>query len=97
MRPLVWSLRILVFFFLLGFALKNDHLVTLEFFFDTAWRLPLIVVILAAFTGGVMLGVTATVITMLDQRREIRRLRASVGDAAMPRDTPSPIDYPRSV
>lgn len=99
MRILVWLLRALVFFLLLGFALKNDALVSLRFFFETEWRLPLIVVILAAFAAGVLLGVTAAVMTMLTQRREIRRLRESALSvhSPVPREAPRPVDYPNTL
>jgi lipopolysaccharide assembly protein A len=102
MRLLLWLLRSLVFFLLLGFALKNDAIVTLRFFFETEWRLPLIAVILFAFVGGVLLGITAAVLTLRNQRREIRRLRENMSGAAASvssisvRDAP-PADYPRSI
>ncbi|GAA5181367.1 hypothetical protein GCM10025771_28160 [Niveibacterium umoris] len=102
MRLLLWLLRGLVFFILLGFALKNDAIVTLRFFFDTAWRLPLIAVILFVFVGGVALGVTAAVVTLQSQRREIRRLRENVSGASASvssisvREAPPP-DYLRSL
>jgi len=97
MRLFVWFLRGLVFFILLGFALKNDAVVTLRFFFESEWHLPLIVIILIAFAAGLLLGVTAAVVNLLHQRREIRRLKD-----AQPEDTPlrersSPVDYPRSI
>ena len=99
MRLLLWLLRGLVFFLLLGFALKNDALVTLRFFFESEWRLPLILVILVAFAAGVLLGVTAAVMTMLHQRREIRRLRESSPPGSKPavREGPSPVDYPQTL
>ncbi|WP_341675413.1 LapA family protein [Niveibacterium sp. SC-1] len=95
MRAFIWILRGLAFFLLLGFALKNDALVTLRFFFETEWRLPLIAVILAAFALGLVLGVTAAVLTLLHQRREIRRLRETSRDPVL-REGLSPVDYPRS-
>ncbi|WP_417067665.1 LapA family protein [Niveibacterium terrae] len=97
MRILIWLLRALVFFVLLGFALKNDALVSLRFFFETEWRVPLIVVVLAAFAAGVLLGVTAAVMTLLTQRREIARLRESVRVSSLPHEAPRPVDYPRTL
>ncbi|AYH45157.1 LapA family protein [Azoarcus sp. DN11] len=75
MRPLMWFFRLLLFFLLFGFAVKNDHLVSLQFFFGSVWQLPLVFVILVAFTAGALLGVTATFGSLLRQRREISRLR----------------------
>ena len=75
MRIVMWILRLLLFFFLFGFAVKNDHLVRLLFFFGAEWQLPLVFVILVAFAAGALLGVTATFGSLLRQRREIGRLR----------------------
>lgn len=86
MRILMWVLRILLFFFLFGFAIKNDQLVDLHFFFGQAWTLPLVFVILAAFAGGVVLGVTATFASLLGKRREITRLRREVARLERERD-----------
>ena len=74
MRILMWFFRLLLFFLLLGFAVKNDHLVGLQFFFGSAWQLPLVFVILVTFIAGALLGVTATFGSLLRQRREIGRL-----------------------
>lgn len=75
MRPLMWFLRLLLFFLLFGFAVKNDHLANLYFFFGGQWQLPLVFVILLSFAAGALLGVTATFTSLLRKHREIRRLR----------------------
>lgn len=75
MRIVMWIIRLVLFFFLFGFAVKNDHLVSLQFFFGSQWQLPLVFVILVAFAAGALLGVTATFGSLLRQRREIGRLR----------------------
>lgn len=79
MRILMWILRVLLFLLLFGFAVKNDHLVMLNFFFGSEWQMPLVFVILAAFAAGAILGVTATFASLLRYRREIGRLRKAVG------------------
>ena len=66
---------LLLFFLLFGFAIKNDQLVTLNFFFGSQWQLPLVFVILLTFAAGALLGVTATLASLVRQRREISRLR----------------------
>ncbi|PTD97295.1 LapA family protein [Pseudothauera lacus] len=78
MRLLMWVLRLLLFFLLFGFAVKNDHLVRLYFYFGAEWELPLVFVILVMFTAGALLGVTATFGALLRQRREIGRLRRQI-------------------
>lgn len=75
MRALMWSLRLLLFVLLFGFAVKNDHLADLHFFFGVHWQLPLVFVILLSFIAGTLIGVSATLASLLRQRREIHRLR----------------------
>jgi uncharacterized integral membrane protein len=75
MRAIIWFIRLLLFFLLFGFAIKNDHLVTLNFFFGSQWQLPLVFVILVSFAAGALMGVTATIASLVRQRREISRLR----------------------
>ncbi len=79
MRIVMWILRFMLFFILFGFAVKNDHSVQLNFFFGSEWELPLVFVILAAFAAGAMLGVTATLASLLGKRREIGRLKRDLG------------------
>ena len=35
MRAIIWVIRLLLFFLLFGFAIKNDQLVMLNFFFGS--------------------------------------------------------------
>ncbi len=75
MKFLVWLLRILLFFVLLGFAVKNSGIITLHFFFGSSWHFPLVAVLLLFFAAGALAGVTAALGTYLMQRRELTRLR----------------------
>ena len=75
MRFVLWSLRLLVFLFLLAFALKNSDPVSIRFFLDSAWNAPLIIIVLAFFAGGVLLGVLSLIGTVFSLRRELARLR----------------------
>lgn len=86
MRALMWFFRLLLFFLLFGFAVKNDHLASLYFFFGSEWHLPLVFIILIAFAAGALLGMTATFASLLRQRREISRLRKQAERAG--RDRP---------
>ena len=56
MRLLIWLVRAFVFFALFAFALNNQHDATVYFFFGTSWRAPLVLVVLAAFAGGMVVG-----------------------------------------
>jgi uncharacterized integral membrane protein len=75
MNILLWCCRGFIFLFLLAFALKNTTPVSVFFFFDTSWQAPLIIVALAFFAGGMVLGVLALVGTIFSLRREISRLK----------------------
>ncbi len=52
MKYLLWLLKAAIFFTLFAFALNNQHDATVYFFFGTYWRAPLVLVVLAAFAGG---------------------------------------------
>lgn len=75
MKFFIWLLRIVLFVVLLGFAVKNSSMVTLHFFFDAAWPLPLVAVMLIFFAAGAIAGLSAALGTFLRQRRELVRLR----------------------
>lgn len=75
MRYLNWLLRVLLFIALFGFAVKNDQPVTLRYFFDYEWQTPLVVALLLFFAVGAIVGVAAMFVTVLQQRREIARLK----------------------
>lgn len=53
----MWLLKAAIFFTLFAFALNNQQTVALHFFFGTFWQAPLVLVVLAAFTGGLSLGI----------------------------------------
>lgn len=75
MRALLWASRILVFLFLFAFALKNTDPVSVRFFFDAAWQAPLVIVVLAFFAAGALLGALSLLGTIFALRRETSRLR----------------------
>jgi uncharacterized integral membrane protein len=56
MKYLLWLLKAAIFFTLFAFALNNQHDATVHFFFGASWRAPLVLVVLAAFAGGMMVG-----------------------------------------
>ena len=75
MRIVTWTIRLVVFLLLVAFAAKNIEPVTLRFYFDVALRLPLVLVLLAAFALGALFGAAALVGSLLRQRREIAALK----------------------
>lgn len=53
----MWLLKAAIFFTLFAFALNNQQVVGVNFFFGTLWQAPLVLVVLTAFSGGLVLGV----------------------------------------
>ena len=53
---LKWTLKAAIFFTLFAFALNNQQDATVHFFFGAQWRAPLVLVVLAAFALGLVLG-----------------------------------------
>ncbi len=92
MRVLTWAIRLAIFLFLLAFAAKNTEPVTLRFYFDLGWQIPLIALLLAFFAGGALLGLLAAVGMLIRQRREIGRLERAA--RAGSRDEPSAAVHP---
>jgi len=94
MRFFNWFLRILLFIALLGFAAKNDQMVYLQYFFGYKWQTPLVVALFLFFFAGAVVGVLAMYVNILQQRREISRLkhdikaRAKLADAVEDRQPP---------
>lgn len=81
MKHLIWCLKWLlgaaVFFTLFAFALNNQQNATLHFFFGTQWRLPMVLIVLAAFAVGLTLGILAMVPRWWIQRSAAVRARKS--------------------
>ncbi|HZH57211.1 lipopolysaccharide assembly protein LapA domain-containing protein [Yanghanlia caeni] len=76
MRYLVWILRLIIFVVVLLFALKNTQPVDVSFFADHVIAgVPLIVVMLATFVLGALLGLLITAPAVMRRRREAAKLR----------------------
>ncbi len=52
-----WMLKTAIFFTLLAFALNNQHEASLHLFFGHQWRSPMVLIVLAAFATGMIVGV----------------------------------------
>jgi uncharacterized integral membrane protein len=84
MRIVTWTIRLVVFVLLVAFAAKNVEPVLLRFYFDVELEAPLVLVLLAAFALGALVGVLALLGTIVRQRREISHLRKPVEPAPPP-------------
>ena len=78
MRTVIWLLRAVIFILLFGLAIKNGGSVELRFFLNQSWQAPLSLVLLLAFTAGVVIGLAAVLGLWARQRRELARLRAQL-------------------
>jgi uncharacterized integral membrane protein len=78
MRYFNWVFRGILFFALLGLAVKNDQPVVLHYFFGFEWQSSLVVVLLIFFSAGAIVGILAMFTNVLQQRREIARLQSSI-------------------
>lgn len=59
MRIIVWLLRAFIFFALFAFALNNQQPATVSLFFGQQWQAPMVIIVLAAFAAGCVVGVLA--------------------------------------
>jgi putative membrane protein len=75
MRYMIWLLRTVLFFVLLGFAIKNDQPVVLHYFFGYEWQTSLILILFLFFAMGVGVGILAVLSNIFRQRREIAILK----------------------
>ena len=91
MRILVWLFRAAVFFALFAFALNNNDVARVKWFFGYEWRAPMIFIVLAAFAVGCAFGALAMVPSWWRHRRVARLQRGAVPVAkAEPAAVPTP-------
>lgn len=57
LRLLRWVIKACIFFTLFAFALNNQHEASLHLFFGHQWRSPMVLIVLAAFAAGMVVGV----------------------------------------
>ncbi|MES2912053.1 MAG: LapA family protein [Pseudomonadota bacterium] len=92
MKYLMWLLKAAIFFTLFAFALNNQQAVAVHFFFGTLWKAPLVLVVLAAFSCGLALGVLMMIPRWWRKRQMSRMhpvINASTPDNAVSSSAPS--------
>jgi uncharacterized integral membrane protein len=82
MRYFSFILGFILFWFAIGFAVKNSELVTLHYYLGYQWQAPLVVVILTVFGIGVGTGLIATLGLIIGQKRDLNRLRKELNNQA---------------
>jgi lipopolysaccharide assembly protein A len=78
MQILVWLLRAAVFFGLFAFALNNQQIAHVNWFFGFESRAPMVFIVLAAFASGCALGIFAMVPSWWRHRRVVKQQRKAV-------------------
>jgi len=70
---LQWCLKAVAFFTFFAFALNNQGDGTVRFFFGYAWTAPMVLIVLAAFGSGLLIGILGMVPRWWTQRRAAAR------------------------
>jgi len=94
MRYLTWLLRILLFVALLGFAMKNNEIVSLRYLFGYEWHVPLVVALLSFLVIGTVLGMLAMLDTVVRLRSELAHARAEAKSKQSGNGTETQTDTP---
>ena len=76
MKYVLWLLKAAIFFTLFAFALNNQQDAIVHFFFGTQWRAPLVLIVLAAFALGVIIGALGMVPHWWKHRSAAQQARA---------------------
>jgi len=92
MRALSRLFWAFIFFTLFAFALNNQQLASVRFFFGLQWQGPMVFVVLVAFGAGCALGVLAMAPHWWHQRREVKRLAPAATATPAPAGVPKPAD-----
>ncbi len=96
MKYILWLLKAAIFFTLFAFALNNQQVVSVNFFFGTLWQAPLVLVVLATFTAGVALGVLVMMPRWWKNHRSTAA-KTSADETAIPTTANLPADTPHGV
>jgi len=81
MLRLLWAA---IFFALFAFALNNQQDTSVHFFFGTVWHAPLVLVVLAAFAIGLVLGALGMVPRWWQHRMAARRAHQKMAATGEP-------------
>jgi lipopolysaccharide assembly protein A len=93
MKYLMWLLKAAIFFTLFAFALNNEQDATVHFFFGTQWRAPLVLVVLAAFALGLVIGALGMVPRWWKHRVAARRAQHGPAPQSANREDGSAVQH----
>jgi putative membrane protein len=80
MKMISRVLAIILFVLFFGFALKNDQIVTLQYFWGYAQSAPLVILLLAFLVLGFVLGVLAMVPIVFHHRRDLSKHKKTLAE-----------------
>ncbi len=95
MQILIWIVRVIVILLFVWFAAKNADPVVLYGYLDSSLKAPLVLILLAFFGGGLLLGLLASLPSIFRMKREIRKLnralqqKAREAESALPAISPN--------
>jgi uncharacterized integral membrane protein len=78
MQVLIWIVRIVVILLIVWFAARNAEPVELKGFLDSSLKAPLVLILLAFFGGGLLMGLLASLMTIFQLKREVRKLNRAL-------------------
>ena len=85
-RLLKWILKAAIFFALFAFALNNQQDATVHLLFGHQWRAPMMLIVLAAFAAGLVVGVMGMLPGWWARRRTSAHPPAERGSGMAPLD-----------
>ncbi len=77
MRAFAIFIWLVVLLGMTWFAIKNSQPVTLYGVMDYNWQAPLVLVLLAFFAGGVVLGLLASLGTVFKLKRQLSKMKSN--------------------
>jgi uncharacterized integral membrane protein len=77
-----WLLKVAIFFTLFAFALNNQGDATVRFFFGHQWTVPMVLIVLTAFTLGLVIGILGMVPRWWQHRRAAALARQITASAS---------------
>jgi uncharacterized integral membrane protein len=90
MQILIWIIRIIVILLIVWFAARNAEPVILYGYMDSSVKAPLVLILLAFFGGGLLLGLIASLMTIFQLKREVRKLNRALQHKAHETNTVLP-------
>lgn len=73
-----WALKFAIFLALVGFVFANSQAVKLTYWFAYSWEAPLVLIIVAFFAIGVVVGLLASLTSIFRLRRQVQSLKKEI-------------------